>query len=67
MEISSIPEPINFVALIEAAVNAGLAQIALDTKVSENAPSCQVVDLLQAKKEYRKQAIATCNPSRQTS
>jgi hypothetical protein len=67
MEIDSVSKPINFVALTQAAVNEGFAQIALDTKVTENARSRQAVALLQAKKKYRKRAKATRNLSRQTS
>jgi len=67
MEIDSVPEPVNFVALIQAAVNEGFAWIALDTKVAENAWSRQAFAFLQAKREYRKLAKATCNPSWQIS
>jgi hypothetical protein len=66
MEMDSIPKPINFVVLIQAAVDEGFAQIALNTKVAENVRSRQAVALLQAKKECRKWAKATRNPSRQT-
>jgi hypothetical protein len=67
MKIDSVPEPINFVVLIQAAVNEGLARIVLDTKGVENARLRHAVALLLAKKEYWKQAKATHNPSRQIS
>jgi hypothetical protein len=51
MEIDSVSEPINFVALIQAADNEGFAWIALDTTVAQNACLCQAIASQQAKRE----------------
>jgi hypothetical protein len=50
MEIDLFPKPINFVALLQAAVNEGFAQIALDTLVTESTHLLQALDFLEVKR-----------------
>jgi hypothetical protein len=50
MEMDPVPEPINFIALRQAAVNEGFAGIALDTKVAENACSHQPLPCCKQKR-----------------
>jgi len=45
IDIDSVPKPVNFVALIHAAVNEGFSQIVLNTKVAENARWHQAIAL----------------------